>query len=90
MPVQRQSIFFNNVESEIQDIKDQFAIDEKSNIIFFKGDFSTYYQEDDILGEGTSGVVKKCFKVGTNEPFAVKIVQYKGDSEILGLVKDFL
>jgi len=91
LPVQRQNIFFDVAESEIQDIKNQFEIDEKSSITFLKGHFSNYYLEEDILGEGTSGVVKKCFKVGTNEPFAVKIVQYKGDLEILSLIiKEFL
>jgi len=86
LPVLRQNIFFDVAESEIEDMKNQFEIDEKSNITFFKGSFAKFYLEEDILGEGTSGVVKKCFKVGTNEPFAVKIVQYKGDQEILALV----
>jgi serine/threonine protein kinase len=42
------------------------------------------------LGEGTSGTVKKCTKNGTNQAFAVKIVRYRGDTEILLLnIKEF-
>lgn len=40
----------------------------------------------EILGEGTSGVVKRCVKVATDEEFAVKIINYKGDDEIKTLV----
>ena len=45
-----------------------------------------YYEEGNILGEGTSGTVKKCTKTQTNEAFAVKIVRYRGDTELLHIV----
>lgn len=61
-------------------------MEDYQDIHFIKGDFFAFYQEEEILGEGMSGTVKKCTKVGTNQVFAVKIVRYRGDSERLFLV----
>jgi hypothetical protein len=76
----------DTVDREIEELKTELKIDQHSKIHFIQGSFCKYYKEGDILGEGTSGVVKKCSKVCTKEYFAVKIVQYKGDMEILTLV----
>jgi len=65
------------------------GIEENPFIQFIKGDFSEYYKEGEILGEGTTGVVKECTKTNNTETFAVKIVQYRGDSEVLILVSTF-
>jgi hypothetical protein len=53
---------------------------------FIQGDFGQFYIEDDILGEGTTATVKKCIKRSTNDTYAVKIVHYRDDVEILTLV----
>ena len=58
-------------------------------IHFIKGDFLDYYKEGKTLGEGSTGVVKKCTRVNGTEAFAVKIVKYRGDSEVLILVREF-
>ena len=84
--IQKHSIFLDTVNYEIEEFKKELKVDENSKIHFIQGSFSKYYKEGDFLGEGTSGVVKKCTKVCTKEEFAVKIVQYKGDMEILTLV----
>lgn len=42
------------------------------------------------MGEGASGTVKKCTKIGTDQIFAVKIVRYRGDTErLFSDVKEF-
>lgn len=46
--------------------------------------------EKDVLGQGSTGVVKRCIKNGTDEEFAVKIVPNKNDREILTLVINLL
>lgn len=83
---QRWSIFYDSAESEVEEIKKELKINENSHIHFFKGDFSSFYKEGKILGEGTSGLVKKCAKVDSDEAYAVKIIPYRGDNEILTLV----
>ena len=50
-------------------------------------EFSQYYEQGLLLGTGTTGTVKKCFKVEKNsEPYAVKIIDYKDDMEMLKMV----
>ena len=50
-------------------------------------EFSQYYELGPLLGTGTTGTVKKCFNVkNPSEPFAVKIINYKDDMEILKMV----
>ena len=85
-----QPLFLKNLDDEVEELKEELQIDENQNIYFIPGDFFVYYEEGDIIGEGTSGTVKKCIKVSTNELFAVKIVRYRGDTELLHLVKVFL
>jgi hypothetical protein len=83
----KHSVFFHNVEDEIEDLKKELEVGDDPDIHFIQGDFYNYYTEDDILGEGTTATVKKCFRVETEEVFAVKIVHYRDDLEILILVK---
>lgn len=85
--IPKHSIFLDTVNYEIEELKKELKIEQHPNIHFIQGSFCKYYKEGEFLGEGTSGVVKKCTKVCTKDEFAVKIVQYKGDMEILTLVK---
>ena len=84
-----QPLFLKNYDDELEELKEELQIDENMGIHFIQGDFFVYYEEGDILGEGMSGTVKKCTKVSTNEIFAVKIVRYRGDTELLHLVNFF-
>lgn len=87
-PVQRKSIFLNNVESDIQQLKIELDVTNDPDIHFIQGDFYNYYTEKEIIGEGTTGTVKQCFKVNHEETtFAVKIVHYRDDAEMLTMVK---
>ena len=83
----KQPIFYNTMEDDIEELKKDLNIEHDPTIHFIKGTFKGHYEEGDILGEGTTGTVKKCTKIGTNDSFAVKIVNYKGDTEMLVLVK---
>lgn len=86
----RQNIFLRNVESEIEEIRRDLGIEMDPNIHFIKGNFYELFTEGPILGEGTTGTVKKCIRNSDNEPVAVKIVHYRDDLEILTLiVKEF-
>lgn len=55
-------------------------------IFYIENSFHTIYHEMETLGEGTSGVVKRCVKISNNEEFAVKIINFRGDEEIKTLV----
>lgn len=59
---------------------------EDAYIFFIQNTFHEIYEELETLGEGTSGVVKRCVRIATQEEFAVKIVNFKGDDEIKTLV----
>lgn len=82
----RHPVFLIDMDKDVEELTEQLQIADTPNICFIKGDFYTYYQEKGKLGEGTSGTVKKCVKVGTNEQYAVKIVHYKNDTELVVLV----
>ena len=82
----RHPVFLMDKEREIEELKEELKVSEDPNIHFIQGNFSSYYSEEEILGEGASGVVKKCLKIDTNEYYAVKAVHYKNDDEILVLV----
>ena len=83
---QRHSIFFTSRLDEVEELKEELQVEDHPDIHFIQGNFDAYYEEQEILGEGTSGTVKKCIKKGTNEEYAVKVVRYRGDTEILLLV----
>jgi len=69
---------------------DEQASEEDAHIFYIENNFHQFYYEREILGEGTSGIVKKCVKVSTEEEFAVKITNFRGDDEIKTLVlKEF-
>ena len=84
---QRHSIFFTSRLDEVEELKEELQIEDHPDIHFIQGNFDAYYEEQEILGEGASGTVKKCIKKGTDEQYAVKIVRYRGDTEILLLVR---
>lgn len=67
-------------------MKEELQVENGQDIYFIQGNFSAYYEELEILGEGASGTVKRCIKNGTSEVFAVKIVRYRGDTERLSFV----
>lgn len=83
-------IFKNNVERDIEDVKREYNADNDPDIHFIQGQFDRYYEELEILGEGTTATVKKCLRKSTNEPFAVKILHYNDDTEMLVLVYFFM
>ena len=83
----RHSIFFNNLENEIESLKEELNVGEDPDIHFIKANFGDYYEEDEVLGEGTTATVKKCFRKTTKEAFAAKIIHYRDDTEMLVLVR---
>lgn len=60
------------------------------HIHYISNSFNNYYEELESLGEGSSAVVKRCRKLSTNEEFAVKIINFRGDDEIKTLVVHYL
>lgn len=83
----KHSIFFSHMDNEIEELKNDLEVRDDPNVHFIEGDFMSYYTEGEVLGEGTTATVKKCRKNGTEEWYAVKIVHYRDDNEILTLVK---
>lgn len=83
----RRPIFTIDPQKEIADLKEELQIKDNPDIHVIQDGFCTYYKECEILGQGTSGIVKKCIKKGTDESYAVKIVNYKNDTELLVLVR---
>lgn len=51
------------------------------------GTFEKYYDLYEILGEGTSGTVKRAISKRDGKEYAVKITNYRGDEETVVLVK---
>jgi hypothetical protein len=51
------------------------------DIYFIKGDFSSYYKEENILRAGSSCTVRKCIKNEIDKAFAEKVVTYRGSVE---------
>ena len=82
----RSSVFLRDVESEIDEIKRDLEVENDPNIHFIRGNFYAYHVEGEILGEGTTGTVKKCIRMSDNVPVAVKVVHYRDDLEVLTLV----
>ncbi len=78
--------FLEGKGNEINELKKDLEIEDNPFIHFIEGNFSNFYKEGKTIGAGTSGVVKKCTKLDTKEIYAVKIVQYKGDLELLTLI----
>ena len=76
------------MDMEIDDLKQELNVADEPDIYFLKGNFKAFYREEETLGEGTSGTVKKCVDLRTDEKFAVKIVMYKNDAEMLHSVKN--
>ena len=83
----RPGIFQRDVESEIEEIKKDLDVENDPHIHFIRGNFYSFYYEGDVLGEGTTGLVKKVTRQDSNEEFAVKVVHYRDDLEILILVR---
>jgi len=79
-------VFLLDVDREMRDLKEELQINDDPNIHIINGNFALYYQLGVILGEGTTGTVKKCIKNDTGASFAVKMVNYKNDVEMLVLV----
>lgn len=74
------------MENEVEQLKKDLEVENDSDVHFIQGDFYNYYTEQDIIGEGTTGTVKRCMKNGTNDIYAVKIVHYRDDTEMLVMV----
>jgi serine/threonine protein kinase len=84
---------FNHSKRSPQEIFQEIEEEQDPDIHFIndEAEFALTYELGEFLGEGTTGTVKKCHKVHDDtQLFAVKIVDYKGDNEILKLiVKEF-
>lgn len=63
------------------------VIEEEEGIFIIYGNFKDFYTEKKTLGQGMSAVVKLCVSVKTQESFAVKIVETKGDEELEAMVR---
>lgn len=87
---QMQPVFLVNIDKDIKDLKEELKVNDDPNIHIINGNFGLYYQMGQILGEGTSGTVKKCVRNDTGASYAVKIVNYKNDMEMLVLVRDLI
>lgn len=62
-------------------------VEDDPDVHFIEGDFFNYYKEMEILGEGTTGTVKKAKKLQNDQEFAIKIVHYRDDTEMLIMVR---
>lgn len=85
----KHTVFYNNLEGDIESLKEDLQVVDRQDIRFIKGNFGDYYEEQEILGEGTTATVKKCYKKGTDDKYAVKIIHYRDDTEMLVLVRNF-
>jgi len=83
----KHTVFYNNVENEMESLKQDLQVEDDKDIHFIKGNFKDFYEEMEILVEGTTATVKKCMKKGTDKKYAVKIIHYRGDTEMLVLVR---
>jgi len=82
----RRPIFTIDPQKEIADLKEELQIKDNPDIHVIQDGFCSYYKECETLGQGTSGIVKKCIKNGTDDHYAVKIVKYNNDTELLVLI----
>ena len=71
--------FSEHFRSEINQMK-------TSSLYFISGDFANYYEELETLGQGCSGIVKKCRSIKSGEVVAVKITNSNSDEENIILV----
>lgn len=53
---------------------------------FLHGNFSEFFEEKESIGQGCSGIVKKCVHRQTGQVYAVKIIDTQGDEERILLV----
>jgi len=84
-------VFLRSHDDDVDNLKEELQIIEQDyDIHFIDGNFDAYYTEGRVLGQGASGVVKKCTKIQDGEVYAVKTIRYRGDTERLILnVKEF-
>lgn len=55
----------------------------KESIHFIEGNFSEFYEELETIGQGCSGVVKKCVHKASGQVFAVKIISIRHEERLL-------
>lgn len=73
--------------SFIEEMKQNTDRKARESIHFIYGNFKDLYEEKETLGEGCSGVVKRCVHEPSGQAFAVKILETMGDEERLLLVR---
>mgnify|MGYP003579185542 FL=1 len=84
-------VFLRNLDDDVETLKEELQVTEQDyDIHFIDGNFGEYFTEGKVLGQGASGVVKKCKRIQDGEVFAVKSVRYRGDTERLLLVRHFI
>jgi len=84
-------VFLRSHDDDVDNLKEELQITEQDyDIHFIDGNFDVYYTEGKVLGQGASGVVKKCTKIQDGDAYAVKNTRYRGDTErLLLMVKEF-
>ncbi|KAL4508229.1 hypothetical protein ABPG72_021602 [Tetrahymena utriculariae] len=73
-------------------ISDRVEIVEKDReyqIYYIPGNFSSFFEELDILGEGCVGIVKKVKRISDGELFACKMVKLKDEETVLQVIREF-
>ena len=82
--MRQQSIFFRNLNWRLtEESKDQEL---ESGIFRIFGTFEKYYSLHEVLGEGTSGTVKRAVSLTDGKEYAAKITNFRGDEETVVLV----
>lgn len=62
----------------------------KENVFYINGNFTDFYVEGDILGEGCVGLVRRVQRVSDNMVFASKMVRTKGEEEVVAnVIREF-
>lgn len=57
--------------------------DDNPHIHKLFGPITDYFEILEKLGEGTSALVKKCIRISDKQTLALKIVNFRGDQELL-------
>ncbi|EAR95768.2 Serine/Threonine kinase domain protein (macronuclear) [Tetrahymena thermophila SB210] len=63
--------------------------DREYQIYYIPGNFSSFFEELDILGEGCVGLVKKVKRISDGELFACKMVKLKDEETVLQVIREF-
>lgn len=75
------------ISSEDHSRREQHKLEK---VFYIHGNFSEFYRELDILGEGCVGVVRRVERVSDERVFASKMVRTRGEEEIVqNVIREF-